>query len=169
MWTLIQSDQDAIHLLDVFGGFHDGCIREMHVWTETWVSDDLGMACPTHRDVRIRVLFQRQFRNPSAIEMVFDQVVGMHLVPSPENYCSIIFDACLSRWDDTFYWAGRKGWTPDSADRDSVTWIGAKVVHWRDASDWMGEEPRYAAQAPPPPEYRDNGIVIPGAALRGEA
>jgi hypothetical protein len=148
MWTAIHSDQDLEHLLDVFGGFHDGCLREMHVWTGTCVDDDLSMACPDHLDTNVRVLFQRQYRDPSAIEMVFEQVVGMHLAPSPTEYFDIIFAASLIHQDETYYWASAREWTPDGPERDNVTWIAAKGVSWRDASDWMGDKLRYAPNEP---------------------
>ena len=64
-----------------------------------------------------RLLFQRQFRNPSAIELVFHQVVGLCVVPSPENYDSIIFDASLTLKDGVFRWTDGE---------DQGTWIAAR-------------------------------------------
>jgi hypothetical protein len=94
-------------------------------------------------DTRVRLLIQRQFKAPSAIELLFEQVITFHLQPSPENYDSIIFGAAMLCRDGTFYWADDADWSPESAARDKTTWIAAKQVSWRDAAEWMGSELRY--------------------------
>jgi hypothetical protein len=144
-WNHIVSKVDADKLLDVFGGFHDGCLREVHIWTESWVAPDLRMHCASDLDTRIRFYVQRQFRDPSAIELLFEQVVGFHLQPSAQNYDSIIFEATLLFDGDTICWADAAGWSPTDDKRDGVTWIAAKKAAWRDVSDWMGADLRYGA------------------------
>jgi hypothetical protein len=143
VWNHLASKADTDNLLKVFGGFHDGCLREAHVTTEHWVASDLHMHCTGELDTRVRLLIQRQFRAPSAIELLFEQVVTFHLQPSPHNYDSIIFDATMFLKEDVFYWAETAGWSLTASDRDQATWIAAKKVSWRDASDWMGADLRY--------------------------
>jgi hypothetical protein len=145
-WTSLRSQADLDTLFKLFGGFHDGCIREVHVWTETSVDSDLSMSCAGDLDTRVRLLIQRQFKSPSAIEMLFEQVTTFHLLPSPDNYDSIILDGTLLYKDDTFYWADSGDWSPTATDRDKSTWIAAKKMSWRDASDWMVPELRYVAK-----------------------
>lgn len=147
-WTAIVSQADIERLLDVFGGFHDACLREVHIWADTYVMPDLRMHCPGDLDTRARILFQRQFRDPSAIELLFEQVVAFHLQPSPPNYDSIIYDAAMLLVDGVYYWAESDDWSPNSQSRDSSTWIAAKTVSWRDASDWMGDELRFGTREP---------------------
>jgi hypothetical protein len=142
-WDKIESKADIDKLFDAFGGFHDSCLREAHVWTEHYVSDDFSMACNGRLDTHIRMLFQRQEAGTSAVELLFDEVVRFNLAPSPENYESIIFDATLLSRDDVIYWAEASGWSPDTTDRDSVTWVAAKRMSWRDASQWMGSHLKY--------------------------
>ena len=101
------------------------------------------MSCPAHLDTRARLLVQRQWKDPSAIELLFEQIVTFHLQPSAENYDSIILSAETLCSDGTFYWADLGGWTPESPTRDEATWIAAKKVSWRDASEWMGSDLRY--------------------------
>jgi hypothetical protein len=141
----IRSKADIDNLLTAFGGFHDGCLREAHIWTESWVAPDLRMHCASDLDTRIRLLVQRQGRDPSAIELVFEQVVTFHLQPSPQNYDSISFEATMLLDGDTYYWAEASGWSYTADNRDAVTWIAAKKVSWRDVSDWMGADLRYGA------------------------
>ena len=105
IWNPINSQADIERLLTLFGGFHDGCLRGAHVWTEHYVNSDLSMKCTGDLDTRIRLLIQRQFKEPSAIELLFEQVITFHLQTSAENYDSIIFDATMLKDGDIFYWA----------------------------------------------------------------
>jgi hypothetical protein len=141
-WKKINTQADANAFMDIFGGFHDGCIREAHLWTDHWVSNDLSMSCPGDLDNRIRFLIQRQFKNPSAIELLFEEVTRFNLVPTPENYDSIIYEATLLIRNDNIYWSTDRGWSPDAANRDARTWISAKKLRWREV-DWLGEDLRY--------------------------
>ena len=101
----------------VFGHFHDSCIREAHLWTGHWVSPTLSMACSGDLDTRIRFLIQRQFKNPSAIELQFEEVTRFNLVPTPENYDSIIYSATLLVQDKIIFWSLDAGWDPSSRKR----------------------------------------------------
>ena len=142
-WKRLESQADADSLMKLFGGFHDGCLREVHIRAGNSVDSDLMMRCRDYRDTHARLLIQRQWKDPSAIELLFEQVVTFHLLPSPENCDSIIYTAALFRREDTFYWADTSDWRPDSADRDKATWIAAKKLSWRDVSEWMGADLRY--------------------------
>ncbi len=145
-WVEVTNQADLDGLMNTFGAFHDACIKEMHLWTESYVDSDLFMSCPPHLDTHVRLLIQRQFEDPSAIELLFDEVRRINVVPSPDNYDSIIFDATLLFTEDVFYWADAGRWLPDQEDSMNTTWIAANKLKWRDASEWMGEELRYGPQ-----------------------
>jgi hypothetical protein len=151
-WRRVVSEADVEELLSAFGGFHDSCLREVHVWTEHYVSEDLSMACPGHLDSHVRMLFQRQARPICGLELLFHQVFGFRYSPSPANADSIIFDADLALNDGVFYWCNDFG-TTDA--QDDTSWIRAKELWWRDASDWMGSELRYGTER----------LSLPGSAL----
>jgi hypothetical protein len=142
-WKAVLSPDDAQELMRLFGGFHDACVREMHLHTGHSVSPELFMRCTGELDTVLRVLIQRQFRDPSAIEMLFEQVTRLNLVPTPENYDSIIFGATLIQHNGEWLWSPEQGWSPDDADRDQCSWVSARRLSWRDASEWMGQELRY--------------------------
>jgi len=142
-WKPLSSQADLDQLMSLFGGFHDSCVREAHIWTEHFVDSELRMSCSGDLDTRVRLLIQRQYRGPSAIELLFEQVVTFHLQPSPENYDSIIFGAAMLCRGGTFYWAEDAGWSPESPKRDETSWIAAKKLSSRDASEWMGSDLRY--------------------------
>lgn len=141
-WHPICDQADIQDLMSKFGGFHDGCVREAHMWTQSWVNDDLAMAVAANLDTRFRLWIQRQFRDPSAIELLFEEVVTIHWVPTADNYDSIIFGASLVIEDNLIYWSPDYQWTPNQPERDKFTWIAAKKLSWREVG-WLGEELHY--------------------------
>ena len=140
-WRPLSNETDLTELMDLFNGFHDSCVREVHVLSGHYVNDDYWMTVGWETTVRMFV--QRQVPNPSAIELRFDQVVGLRLTPPPPNYDAIIFHATFFIRDGVFYWADTAEWTPESAERGDSTWVSARKACWRDASNWMGPELRY--------------------------
>nr|WP_106779122.1 hypothetical protein [Lysinibacillus timonensis] len=140
-WFEIKNNKDIENLLQTFGGFHDSCLKELYMWTESYVDDNLSMSPVPETNVRI--LFQRQYHNPSAIELLFKDVAQFHIVPSPDNYDSIIYDAKLILHKGLLYWANDYNWEPENSMLTETSWLSAKSIKWRDVSSWMGKENRY--------------------------
>ncbi len=137
-WDEIKTQADADALLNIFGVFHDSCIREAHLWTGYWVSRELKMRCPWGLDNNIRLLIQRQSDTLSAIELFFASVTRFNLVPSPENNDSIIYAATLLVQGDTIFWSPVGDWRPERPNRDEFTWVSARELRWREV-DWLGK------------------------------
>lgn len=143
-WNEVKEERDIQQLLEQFGYFHDSCLKELYLWTGSYVNKDLSMAVPGNLDTNVRILFQRQFQNPSAIELVFEGVTSFHMVPSPEGYDSIIMDAIILLYQGLIYWADAYDWHPENKNfQANSSWISAKNLKWRDVSSWMGKENRY--------------------------
>jgi hypothetical protein len=66
----------------------------------------------------------------------------MNLVPSPDNYDSIIDAATLRVQEDNIFWSPVREWYLYRPDRDECTWITAKKLKWREV-DWLGDRLRY--------------------------
>src|ERR1700754_3059781 len=124
-WSRVQSNADAELLLKQFGRFHDSCIHELHLWTDHWVAPSLSMSVSADLDTRVRMVIQRQFKPLSALELVFEEVTRLTVVPSPENYGSEIFEATLLVEDGLIYFADVADWSPKADDQDA-TWISAR-------------------------------------------
>jgi hypothetical protein len=147
-WHELSSDDDVADLMKRFGGFHDGCIREMFVWSNYYVSANLRMGADWGENVvNVRIHFQRQWAEPSSIEMWFEDITDLHLQPAAKNYDWIIYDATLMRRDGVVYWAKEAGFDPQTCDRTAWTWIGARRVRWRAVNDWMGDALHYGPAA----------------------
>ncbi|MDF2557849.1 MAG: hypothetical protein K0R71_1677 [Bacillales bacterium] len=140
-WNEVKTNDDIENLLNLFGGFHDSCLKELYLWTGSYVNEKLSMGMTLGTNVRI--LFQRQFINPSAIELLFEDVSQVHMTPPPENYDSIIYGASLLIEDELFYWADVYDWMPNDNIENEVSWISSKRLKWRDVSSWMGKKMRY--------------------------
>lgn len=143
-WFDLHNQNDLDQLMDSFGWFHDSCIKELFMWTEHYVNENLSMSTSANRDHRVRLLIQRQYRNPTAIELMFEEVTQIFIAPSPENSDSIIFEATFIHKNGLFYWADDSNWYPEGQyNFADVNWISSKKVKWRDASDWIGKKLRY--------------------------
>ncbi|NCO94082.1 MAG: hypothetical protein COZ06_31955 [Armatimonadetes bacterium CG_4_10_14_3_um_filter_66_18] len=145
-WKDIETQADADAPMEVFGDFHDGCLREAHLWTDHWVSPELSISCAGNLDNRTRFLIQRQAENPSAIELLFDEVTRLNLVPTPESHDSVIHAATLLVRDRAIYWSPEGGWMPDRPREDECTWICAKRLRWREVN-WLGEKLHYGPKS----------------------
>src|SRR5438876_248626 len=118
--------------MHLFGNFHDGCVREIHVATGHYVGENLSMRVDWRTTATL--LIQRQWADPSAIELRFEEVVGLwYRAPLP-NYTALIFRASFFLRNGIFYWAESGDWRPESPERDEVTWVSGRRVWWRDAS-----------------------------------
>jgi len=88
------------------------------------------------------MLIQRQFHRPSAIELRFEEVVGLQYFGQADIiHDHIINCAAFFIRDGIFYWADYGDWTPDWTGEN--TWVAARKVSWRDVSEWMGASLRY--------------------------
>lgn len=52
------------------GSFHDSCLKEMKYISGAYVDEELSML-PVNSKRMLSVIIQRQFENPSAIELQF--------------------------------------------------------------------------------------------------
>jgi hypothetical protein len=141
-WNEIKTQTDADALMQVFAGFHDSCIREAHLWTGYWVSSDRSMLCHSDLHNSIRFLIQRQSSDLPAIELLFEQLIRLNVVPAPENYDSVIVAATLLVQDGTVFWSPEGDRRLEEPSRDEFTCVFAKKLRWRGV-DWLGETLRY--------------------------
>jgi hypothetical protein len=140
-WNEIKTTEDIKKLQMLFGGFHDSCLKELYLWTDSYVDKDLSMAMTSGTNVRI--LFQRQFENTSAIELLFEGVKQFHMSPPPEDSDSVIYGASLFIEDELIYWGDDSSWSLKKNINSDVSWISSKRLRWRDVSSWIGEKMRY--------------------------
>lgn len=70
MWNDIANENDLKNFMDAMYGFHDSCIKEIKYISGAYVNEKLSMS-PVNSQRILSVIIQRQFEDPSAIEMQF--------------------------------------------------------------------------------------------------
>jgi hypothetical protein len=142
-WQSVSSDEDLASLLHEFGGFHDACLREIHVATDHYVTDALKMNVVGNLDTSAALIFQRQFRNPSAIEMRFTELTRLVLAPTAKGQDSIILSADLKRTDQDHFMlhVDMRKPSPVAGVRSELLVVGQGLA-WREV-DWLGPSLRY--------------------------
>lgn len=133
-WKEITDDKDIETLLQLYGNFHDGCLREIHIVTKESV--DKGLSMSFDGTLTATLLFQRQYKNPTVIELRFDMVRQFNFNPPGPNHDSIIYDATFKKVGNLFYWASEDNW--QLGDNDAV-WISGEKVYWRERPELIGQ------------------------------
>ena len=142
-WQIISTEQEAKELLKLFGGFHDACIKEAHLWTGHSVDNKLAMAVKSNLDTSIKFVVHRQFSNPSCIELLFENVTRINLVPSPENYDSVIYESNLGKENNEYYWVIDTMQALGDMKPTEDSWVVSKSLSWRVADELLGEKLSY--------------------------
>ncbi|WP_324679004.1 hypothetical protein [Hymenobacter sp. GOD-10R] len=143
MWQELKTEADVQRLMISFGSFHDSCLRELSLQTREFVDERLAM-CFDNKTF-VRMLFQRQMRKVSAIEIVFEDVIDFNWVQDEKNSDSaaaVIYQAvCI--WDEgILYWAEDIDWSKDSEDKNDYRWIAASQGRWRILDNGLGSSPQ---------------------------
>lgn len=144
MWNEIMNEKDLTNFMDLYYGFHDSCIKELKYISGSYVKDDLGMQ-PINDQRVLRLIIQRQFKNPAAIEMEFIGLKRLSMFPHDENYTSEILDATMILKDDCIYWCDCGGLTENDIETYGGTLICAERVRWRPADEYIGSKEVYTA------------------------
>ena len=144
MWNEITAPEDMTGLMSAFGNFHDSCIKEIRYVSGAFVAENLAMN-PVNSKRIVDVVFQRQYKNPTAIVLRFVGLNVLHLAPCNDNYTCEIHGAAA------FFRCGRVYWADcaDAADGEieslGGTWICADKLRWRAADECIGEHEIFGA------------------------
>ena len=99
-WEEIKDNKDIETLLQLYGDFHDGCLREIHVVTRESV--DRGLSMSFDGSLTATLLFQRQYKNPTVIELRFDNVGQLNFKPPGPDYDSVIDGVTFKKVEHLF-------------------------------------------------------------------
>ena len=134
-WIELNSVKDVEHLNDLFGCFHDSYLKEMCFSSGCYIDEDLSMH--EYNNPIARFLFQRQWSNPSVIEIEFRDVLQINKKPAKENEFSDIICSHIYLEDGIFFWNSSDYEIHDDG-KDDYTWISAKKVCWRISDELLG-------------------------------
>lgn len=144
-WNEIKNQADIDDFMNMFDYFHDSCLKELRYESGAYVDKNLYMS-PINSKRNIYVIFQRQDKNPSAIEMLFENIECMHLRPVNDSYTSEISEAFIRAENGLIVWFDENTFKNSYLElyENNNTWIKAHKVFWREINECMGESPIYA-------------------------
>ena len=142
MWNEIVNENDLTDFMDTHYGFHDSCLKELKYISGAYVHENLSMH-PINEQRILRVVIQRQFKNPSVIEMEFSGLKELRLNPFDENYTCEIHDALMILKDGYIYWCDCGDLSEDDLDDYGGTLICASKVRWRPVDECLGPKEIY--------------------------
>jgi hypothetical protein len=141
MWNKILTKNDIDKLMQTFGDFHDSCIKEIKYMSGAYVNFNLGMHAINDKRI-LHMIFQRQCKNPTAIEMRFIGLNKLTLIPNNLEYTCEIFEASMMIKNDGIYWFDCADDCEDLSDYNG-TYLCAENVEWRIADEYIGESEVY--------------------------
>lgn len=129
---LITPVEELAVFLDRVMGFHEAIIKELHLLNHSYVGPELNML--DTQGATARLLIQRQWKDPSAVELTLYGVTRIHVH--------------TEGWAD-----GSEAFTEDALLRLNIDGSGFvfQSATYRDASPWMGHDARFGAQLHPSP------------------
>lgn len=142
MWNSISSEEDIFALMDAVYAFHDSCIKEMKYISGAYVDKDLEMY-PVNNLRILKMIIQRQFENPSVIELEFSGLQYLRLSPRDEGDTCEILDATMLLKDGCVFWCDCGGLTAAELEQYSGTVVCASKVRWRAVNEYLGAKEVY--------------------------
>lgn len=142
MWKDIKTNEDIKEFMDSVYCFHDSCIKELHYISGAYVGEDLEMY-PLNDKRILRVVIQRQFDNPSMLELEFSGLQYMNLNPVKPTYTCEIHESALREKDGLIYWCEGDNADIVSIDNHDGTLICAEKLRWRPINGHMGASEYY--------------------------
>lgn len=130
MWNSVNNNNDLAVLMETLGDFHDSCVKEMRYISGAYVNADLSMYAVNDKRI-LKVIIQRQYENPSAIEMEFKGLKYLKLRPNDENYTCEILDATMMLKDDCVIWCDCGGLSEADIESYEGTVICASELRWK--------------------------------------
>lgn len=126
-WHYIESKEEIECFMEIFSGFHDSVIQEIHYISGDYVDED-GMHLTIACDKSVQVLFDSDWSD--RVEVIFDAVRILQIASPGENYLANLYDASLLIKDcEVYFYDSYQNVIPD-------TYQGT----WARAGDHTGNE-----------------------------
>lgn len=145
MWNEISNEKDLYSFMDTVCGFHDSCLKELKYISGAYVNEKLGMYALNDQRV-LSVIIQRQFEDPSAVEMQFAGLKYLKLFPCDDDYTCEILDATMILKEDCVYWCDCGGLSEEDIESYTGTVICASKVRWRAVDEYIGPNEIYVTK-----------------------
>ena len=142
MWNEITTQSGLEDFMNLFGFFHDSCIKEFKYISGAYVNENLSMY-PTNDKRILRMLFQRKIRNPAVIEMEFVGLNRLNLYPVDEAFTCEISEATMVLNNGRIDWYDCDKLSENELIAYRGTVISSAKAAWRIADDLIGHKVIY--------------------------
>ena len=147
MWREIRTEDELRQFLNSVYDFHDSCLKELKYISGAFVEDNLAMYPVNDRRI-LRVIIQRQFEENPMLELEFDGLKFLNLVPVREDYTCEIHGSAMFLRDGLFYWYDDDCLTETDLERVDLnrfmgTIVCASGLRWRPVENHMGPDAYY--------------------------
>ena len=141
-WLEIKNSDDICQFMEQMCYFHDSCIKELKYVSGAYVNDELSMY-PINNARTLKIVIQRQYDNPSMIELQFEDLKFMKLFPAGIEYTCEMQGATLLIMDNYIYWGDSDELSEKNFKDYDGTLICAKRLRWRAIDGCRGETEFY--------------------------
>ena len=138
----LKNNKDIEKLMQKFNWFHDSCIKELQYYSGGYVGED-GSMYPFNSARCVKIIFQSQDTIAGVIELKFDGIKKLNLIPRNEEYDCIIYSASLEKIGNIFYWSEWGDFEIEDLTKEEGTWVSAEKVSWRTLKNAYGNKKIY--------------------------
>lgn len=142
MWNEVIDETDLKRFMERVYYFHDSCIKELKYLSGAYVNDALEMH-PINDIRTLNLVLQRQFENDSMIELKFEGLNYLRLVPDTEQFTCEILDSTMILKNNQIYWCDCGDISETDLKDYQGTLICASKLKWRVIQNRMGQEEFY--------------------------
>jgi hypothetical protein len=147
MWHDITNQNETEDFMEKMGNFHDGCLKELKYISGAYVCTDLSMQPLNDRRI-LKVILQRQYDDPSVIEMEFIGLTRFILIPvDPCINFAFISRAKMFFKNDCICWCDQEEFSEEGIGEKPETLICASKVRWRSADEFIGDGEVYLTKS----------------------
>ena len=144
-WTEIKSETDIKRLMRITRNFHDSCIKEISYISGAYVDMDYNMY-PVNSMRVLNILIQRQEEDCPTIELSFEEIDRLSLMPQNDKYTCEIINASLQFINGQIVWSSFE-MSPDSYMKEfslgSGIIVTANRLRWRRLDSQLGNRVYY--------------------------
>ena len=130
-WKVVKSKSDIDYLNEIYDNFHDSYLNEICFHAGDLIQSENSNVTTA------RLLFEREWKNPSIIEIEFREVIQINIKPEGKNQFRDIIVSHLYFNNDIFFWSAHD-YEFHEKEKDNYTWIAAKFVRWRVRDNLLG-------------------------------
>lgn len=124
-WNYIECEKDIHNLMKIFNGFHDSVLRDLNYISGSGKCEKGMIVTDNIRQVTMK--FDSDWSD--SIEIVFEGVLVLNLIPARDNYTSDLFSATIMIKDETILFYN------DEVDSEQTnyegTWVKSLGMRWK--------------------------------------